>query len=86
MKFIISSTDLLSDLQAIARVINTKNTMPILDNFLFKIEGTNLTVTGSDTETTIIASLELESVEGEVLFQFRRACLSIHGKSFQNNP
>ncbi|MCK9324686.1 MAG: DNA polymerase III subunit beta [Bacteroidales bacterium] len=86
MKFIISSTDLLSDLQAIARVINTKNTMPILDNFLFKIEGTNLTVTGSDTETTIIASLELESVEGEGIIAIPARLLVDTLKEFPEQP
>lgn len=86
MKFIISSTDLLSDLQAIARVINTKNTMPILDNFLFKIEGTNLTVTGSDTETTIIASLELESVEGEGFIAIPARLLVDTLKEFPEQP
>jgi len=86
MKFIISSTDLLSDLQAIARVINTKNTMPILDNFLFKIEGTNLTITGSDTETTIIASLELESVEGEGIIAIPARLLVDTLKEFPEQP
>lgn len=86
MKFIISSTDLLSDLQAIARVINTKNTMPILDNFLFKIEGTNLTVTGSDTETTIIVSLELESVEGEGIIAIPARLLVDTLKEFPEQP
>lgn len=86
MKFIISSTDLLSDLQAIARVINTKNTMPILDNFLFKIEGTNLTITGSDTETTIIASLELESVEGEGFIAIPARLLVDTLKEFPEQP
>ena len=65
MKFVASSTALLSHLQAISRVINSKNTLAILDNFLFKIEGNMLTLTASDLETTMITSMEVVDVEGE---------------------
>ncbi|MFA5046432.1 MAG: DNA polymerase III subunit beta [Paludibacter sp.] len=64
MKFIVSSTDLLSHLLAISRVINSKNSLPILDNFLFQLEGNMLTMTASDIETTLITSMEVETVEG----------------------
>ncbi len=64
MKFIVSSTDLLSHLQAISRVINNKNSLPILDNFLFQLEGNKLTLTASDIETTLITSMEVETAEG----------------------
>ena len=37
MKFIVSSTGLYSHLQAIGRVINSKNSLPILDCFLLEI-------------------------------------------------
>lgn len=53
MKFIISSTVLLKNLQAILGVINTNNTLPILDDFLFELTDDNLTVTSSDLETTM---------------------------------
>ena len=64
MKFIASSTELLSHLQAISRVINSKNSLPILDNFLFELNGNTLTMTASDIETTLVTSMEVESVEG----------------------
>lgn len=64
MKFIVSSTDLLSHLQAISRVINCKNSLPILDNFLLQLEGNTLTMTASDIETTLITSMEVETAEG----------------------
>ncbi len=64
MKFIASSTELLSHLQAISRVINSKNSLPILDNFLFELKGTTLTMTASDIETTLVTSMEVESAEG----------------------
>ncbi len=64
MKFIVSSTELLSHLQAISRVINNKNSLPILDNFLLHLEGKTLTMTASDIETTLITSMEVETAEG----------------------
>jgi DNA polymerase-3 subunit beta len=64
MKFIVSSTDLLSHLQAISRVINNKNSLPILDNFLLQLEGNKLTMTASDIETTLITSMEVDNSEG----------------------
>ncbi len=59
MKFIVSSTTLFSLLQAISRVINTKNTLPILDCFLFELEDGTLTMTVSDSETTMQTSIEV---------------------------
>ncbi len=65
MKFVVSSTELLSHLSAISKVISSKSTMPILDNFLFQLSETELTITASDLESTLITSLELENIEGE---------------------
>ncbi len=64
MKFIVSSTELLSHLQAISRVINSKNSLQILDNFLLQLDGNTLTMTASDIETTLITSMVLETAEG----------------------
>lgn len=64
MKFVVSSTELLSHLSAISKVINSKNTLPILDNYLFVLEDNRLTVTASDLESTLITSLELENTDG----------------------
>jgi len=65
MKFVVSSSELLNRLQAVSRVINSKNTLPILDNFLFKIEGNSLEITASDLETTMITRINLENVSEE---------------------
>ncbi len=64
MKFVVSSTELLSHLTAISKVISNKSTMPILDNFLFNISDTGLIITASDSESTLITSIELDNVEG----------------------
>ena len=64
MKFNVSSNALLNVLQATGRVISNKNTLPILDYFLFELdENKILKVTASDLETTLIGSLEVDSVE-----------------------
>lgn len=65
MKFVVSSTELLGHLQAISRVISSKNTLPILDNFLFDLKGKDLEITASDLETTLITGLKLENTDGE---------------------
>lgn len=59
MKFIVSSTALSSHLQAISRVINSKNALPILDCFLFELQDGMLTVTVSDSETTMVTTVEV---------------------------
>ena len=61
MKFIVSSNTLLKNVNLIGGVINSNNTLPILDNFLFELDGSQLTITGSDLETTISTTLEVES-------------------------
>ena len=63
MKFIVSSSYLLKQLQVLGGIINTNNTLPILDNFLFNLDGSSLTVSASDLETTISSKLEVESNE-----------------------
>lgn len=65
MKFVVSSTELLSHLNAISKVISSKNTLPILDNYLFQLEENRLTVTASDLESTLITSLTLDNTEGQ---------------------
>jgi DNA polymerase-3 subunit beta len=61
MKFIVSSSYLLKQLQVLGSVINSSNTLPILDNFLFELDQNSLTVSASDLETTMSATLEIDS-------------------------
>ena len=63
MKFIISSTLLLKNLQAILGVINTNNTLPILDDFLFELSDDALIVTSSDLETTMRVTIKPDMSE-----------------------
>ncbi len=61
MKFIVSSSYLLKQLQVLGGVINNSNALPILDNFLFELTGNDLLVSASDLETTIVAKIQVES-------------------------
>src|SRR5690606_17044190 len=61
MKFIVSSTYLLKQLQVLGGVINNSNTLPILDNFLLDLKNGKLTVSASDLETTMSTVLDVDS-------------------------
>ena len=61
MKFIVSSSQLLKQLQVLGGVINSNNTLPILDNFLFELSENELKVSASDLETTMSAVVTIES-------------------------
>ena len=61
MKFIVSSTSLLRQLQAVSGVLSTNNTLPILDNFLFDIDKNELKISASDLETTMVTTVSIES-------------------------
>ena len=65
MKFSVSSSALLSLLATTGKVISNKNTLPILDYFLMELSGSELKVTTSDLETTLVGSIAVESVESE---------------------
>ena len=65
MKFVVSSSELFGHLQSISKVISSKNTLPILDNFLFNLTGNDLEITASDLESTLITKIKLENTDGE---------------------
>ncbi len=60
MKFVVSSSVLLKQLSAINGVVSTNPIVPILENFLFKLEANTLTVTASDLQTVMITEIEVE--------------------------
>ncbi len=64
MKFNVSSSKLFAQLQAVSRVIASKNSLAILEDVLFDLNGSTLTLTASDGETTIRTSLDVENAEG----------------------
>ena len=62
MNFVVSSTSFLSHLQAISKVISSKNTMPILDSILFDVKNDKIIATASDLETTLSTEFVPDSV------------------------
>ncbi|AHJ98328.1 DNA polymerase III subunit beta [Hymenobacter swuensis DY53] len=63
MKFIVSSSALLKQLQSINGVVTNNPVVPILENFLFEIEDGKLTITASDLETSMMTELPVEARE-----------------------
>jgi len=61
MQFIVSSSQLLKQLQILVGVVNTNNTLPILDNFLFELSEDQLKITVSDIETIMSSSIPVQS-------------------------
>ncbi len=68
MRFTLSSAALCSRLQTLAKVINSKNSLPILDSFLFEVRNGVLTITASDSENMMQSALELTESDGEGCF------------------
>ncbi len=60
MHFIVSSSVLLKNLQIVGGIISSNVVLPILEDFLFELDGNVLTLTGSDLETMIKVKLEVQ--------------------------
>ncbi len=86
MKFVVSSTGLLDHLQAVSRVISAKNTLPILDNFLFRMENNELEITASDLESTLITKMTLENTSDEGSIAIPARILTDTLKEFPEQP
>ena len=66
MKFIVSSSSLYKELQILSGVINSTNTIPILDNFLFEVDNNKLTISSSDLESTMTSEIDIESTSNDL--------------------
>jgi len=86
MKFVISSSELLNHLNSISRVINAKNTVAALDNYLFQLTENQLKITASDLESTMITTLVLENTEGEGSIAIPARILNNTLKEFPEQP
>ncbi|PZX14554.1 DNA polymerase-3 subunit beta [Breznakibacter xylanolyticus] len=86
MKFVVSSSELLSHLQAISRVISNKSNIPILDHFLFDLQDSKLTLTASDQEVTMVTSLDLSSADGNGVIAMPSKILLEALKKFSEQP
>ncbi|MBN2165884.1 MAG: DNA polymerase III subunit beta [Marinilabiliaceae bacterium] len=86
MRFVVSSSELLSHLQAISRVISSKSTLPILDYFLFDLKSGKLTLTASDLEVTMVTSIDIENTEGDGVIAMPSKILLEALKKFPEQP
>ena len=67
MKFLVSSSSLLKQLQNISGVLNGNNSLPILDHFLFEISENLIQVTASDLETTMVTKITVDCKEEGII-------------------
>ena len=86
MKFSVSSSELLSGLMSVSKVIVPKPTNSILENFLFQLEGNTLTVTASDGETTLKTTLPIANVTEEGSTAVPAKLLTDSLKEFPDQP
>jgi len=85
MKFIISSSALLKQLQAISGVLSTNSSLPILEDFLFDVSEGQLTVLASDLDNTMITHIAVEAQEsGKIAIPAKMLLESL--KSFPDQP
>ena len=65
MRFTVSSSALSSKLNMLAKVIGSKNSLPILDCFLFQVANGEMSITASDSDIVIKSTLALTDHDGE---------------------
>jgi DNA polymerase-3 subunit beta len=63
MKFIVSTSALLKQLQSISGALSSNTVLPILENFLFEISDSQLTISATDLQTTMTTTLSVEAKE-----------------------
>ena len=86
MRFTLSSTALSNKLSALSKVINSKNALPILGDFVFDIQGQTLALTASDSENTMRTSIELTESDGDGRFAIGNHDLLEAVKGFSEQP
>ncbi|MCH5240983.1 MAG: DNA polymerase III subunit beta [Muribaculaceae bacterium] len=86
MRFNIDGKLLQQQLSAVNKVINSKNALTILDNFLFELNGNELTITGSDQENTVRAKLEVLDCDGTGQIAVNAKTLLEITKEISNQP
>lgn len=81
MRFIVSSSTLLKNLQSISGIISSNNVLPILESFLFELSDSKLTVVSTDLETMMKVSMDVQSqqegslcIQSKVLLEYLKIC------------
>lgn len=86
MRFTLSSTALSNKLTALSRVINSKNSLPILSDFVFDIYDNTLHLTASDSENMMRTTIELNESDGNGKFAVGNHDLLEAVKGFSEQP
>lgn len=86
MRFTVDGKAFQQQLQAVSKVVNAKNALNILDNFLLKVEGERLSITGSDQENVLTAYMEVGESEGDGLIAVSARRLLEITKEISNQP
>lgn len=86
MKIKVSSAALFGRLTSIQRVLNSKNSFPILDCYLFETEGNNMTITASDSETTLVTSIQLVESDMNARFCIKAKVIQDSLKEIADQP
>ena len=86
MRFTLSSTALSSKLSALSKVINSKNALPILGDFVFEIKDNILYLTASDSENVMKSQLDLTESDGYCKFAISNNFLLEAVKGFSEQP
>lgn len=86
MRFTVSSSALSSKLVALSRVINSKNSLPILSDFVFEVKGDKLNITASDSENTMKTALDIVESDGDGCFAIGNHDLLEAVRGFSEQP
>ena len=86
MKLKVSSAALFGRLTAINRVLNSKNSFPILDCYLFEIADKTMTITASDSETTLVTNVELIQSSEDARFCIKAKTIQDSLKEISDQP
>lgn len=82
----VSSSALFERLTSVNRVLNSKNSFPILNCYLFDIHGLTMTITASDSETTLITTVELIESSQDARFCIKAKTIQDSLKEIADQP
>ncbi len=86
MRLTVSSTALAGRLSSLAKVFNSKNSMPILDCYLFEVSNGTLTITASDSENIMRTQIQLEEADSDGNFAINNKTILDAVKELPEQP
>ena len=86
MKFNVSSATLCNRLQTLSRVLASKNSIQILDCILFELQDGQLRLTASDSETTLVSTLDVDEADSNGMFAIKAATIINGLKEISDQP